>query len=174
MRKFRLASCIALSAAVLIGCGKEDLDKIVPNPNLFSNGDFETATTGMWSTEGDGSATTTNTDPYEGTASGFFHSEGCLDVVSNDFISVANGKMYELSFAVKMNGSPTGCATEFQMTLHENGEDVLNFNLVSDDVTDWTIKKYYFTAGADDAVSFDFLVGIDSLWLDDIEIKEMQ
>lgn len=166
------ALCIYLFC---MSCSGDQLVIPADDGNLLPNGNIEdgSAVSSQWIVDGDGSVTADTAGAYDGNNSLHFNASDCLQVFSSSAISITSYATYCLSFAINMQGSGTGCAGDFICTLHQGSQVILNFNIEHADVEGWVTKTYYFTPVSGDALTFDFIIGISSLWLDDVQIMQM-
>ena len=94
-------------------------------------------------------------------------------------ISVENGKQYEISFAIKLEGGE-GFSNYWDFwVLIPDSENILSlidhgFNKDSQPFSmDWFKQKYYFLANKTELVTLKFFSSANSTWIDDVEIKEI-
>ncbi len=171
MKNFTLV--IIIAAFAFISCSKENLNDVIVYPNLIAAGNFEDLSSAydQWSTEGTGSLLGDEADAYEGKYSMQIHTFSCINMKYIDSIPVFGNNTYELSFALKMDGITTGCATEFVVSIQQGENELLYFNIDPSSVTDWTIKKFYITTINNTPLTMEMVVGMDGIHVDDIQLK---
>jgi hypothetical protein len=170
-----LIGLLVVCVCVLSACSKEDLaDEYIPQ-NLVRNGSFEDASMldELWASEGDGYVVSNTNDSYEGARSLELGAFSCRKMTYEEAIPVVEGTRYELSFAIKMNGTATDCAGEFVLSITQGDEELLYFNISPETAPGWNIQKYYIEPISDLPLELEYIVGMDKLLLDDMQLKEV-
>lgn len=143
--------------------------------NMLKNGNFEDVSLldDLWSPLGEGYTLSNTADFYEGSRSLELGATTCREMEYEDLLYVEAGKTYEFSLAIKMPGTATGCAGEFVVSILQGEEEILYFNISPETAPDWNIQKYYITPQNDTPLLLKFIVGMDSMLLDDMQLKEV-
>ncbi|MBC8045202.1 MAG: hypothetical protein H7Y00_00245 [Fimbriimonadaceae bacterium] len=165
---------LVLASFVLASCAKEK-DILITPPNILKNGSFEDVSLldALWEGIGEGYAEPNMADYYEGTKSMMIGATTCRSMTYEDILPVEAVKMYELSFALKMTGTSTGCASEFVVTVFQGDTALLYFNISPESALHWNKQKYYFTTLNDVPVTLELIVGMDKILIDDMQIIEV-
>lgn len=169
--KFTILSVLCI---VLVSCSKTGELPYIPQ-NMLRNGNFEDESLldELWLPEGEGYSISNTEDFYEGVRSLELGATTCRGMEYEDVLYAEAGKTYELSFAIKMPGTPTGCAGEFVVSILQGDEEILYFNISPPTAENWNIQKYYITTESEMPLTLEFIVGMDKLLLDDMQLKEM-
>lgn len=168
-------SILSLFIIAFSSCSKNGEDDLIESINILRNGNFEDASLldELWNASGEGYSSSNSTDFYEGKYALSLGAETCRSMVYNETLSVESGKMYELSFAIKMPGIATGCASEFLVSVKQGEADLLYFNISPETANIWNKQSYFFTTESDIPVTLEFIVGMNQLLLDDMQLKEV-
>jgi hypothetical protein len=163
-----------VTCVVLASCSKNGELPYIPQ-NMLRNGNFEDVSLldELWLPEGEGYSISNTTDYYEGERSLELGALSCRGMEYEEVLYAESGKTYELSFAIKMPGLATGCAGEFVVSIRQGDEEILYFNISPETAPEWNIQKYYITPQSDLPLNLEFIVGMDKLMLDDMQLKEV-